>query len=182
MRPSRRAAICRRQSLVLFRDRMVTNCLLFGLPRRSAGKSARRDKYSTKLRRKNQAPILPLTNGGKAGNIVPSFEYFALIRTSRRRCARRDPAVGVSREQDAPSNIPLEHPPERNFPTKRGRDFPLQKKSVRPKYSGGNSGGTAVFRPEHSSGRFYFSRTPIQNCKKHDFTWRHRTRWNTNRL
>ena len=38
-----------------------------------------------------------------------------MIRTSRRRCARRDPAVGVSRGQYAPLNIPLEHPPEQSL-------------------------------------------------------------------
>jgi len=55
---------------------MVTNCLLF-FCRADLPEELRREKYSTKLREKNQVPILPLTNGGKAGTIVPSFEYFA---------------------------------------------------------------------------------------------------------
>ena len=83
------ADISLRRSLVLFRDRMVTNCLLF-FCRADLPEELRREKYSTKLREKNQAPILPLTNGAKAGSIVPSFEYFAWIRTSSGfRCAKR---------------------------------------------------------------------------------------------
>jgi len=78
-----------RQSLVLFRDRMVTNCLLFAC-RASAGEELRRALYSTGWREKNQAPFLwnftgncagtsnsPLTNPAEVANIKP---YLNILR------------------------------------------------------------------------------------------------------
>ena len=51
-----------RQSLVLFRDRMVTNCLLFAC-RASAGEELRRALYSTGWCGKNQAPFCGILPG-----------------------------------------------------------------------------------------------------------------------
>ena len=77
------------QSLVFFRDRMVTICLLFSC-RASAGEELRRALYSTGWCGKNQAPFLwnftgncaetsnlPLTNPAEVAKIKP---YLNILR------------------------------------------------------------------------------------------------------
>ena len=87
-----RGRISAQQSLVLFRDRMVTNCLVFA---RSAAlrKAVRRKAYSTRWRGKNQArqsgciprktqkntekPVLPLT---KRAEVTKIKQYLNISR------------------------------------------------------------------------------------------------------